>query len=101
MKGESLGESFECITTKIPKICQLSPCIHLTKENFVTFTNQGCLKLQIFGLNYPVTIPFHDTNWIVLSGYPGLRKAINAHMLSCETRFGPKQRCHQSNLTLS
>ena len=36
------------------------------KWNFVTFTNQGCVELQIFGLNYPVTIPFHDTNWIVL-----------------------------------
>lgn len=34
VKGESLGELFECITTKIPKICQLSPCIHLTKVKF-------------------------------------------------------------------
>ena len=49
------------------KNLSIEPLYTLDKRKFfVTFTNQGCLKLQIFGLNYPVTIPFHDTNWIVL-----------------------------------
>ena len=77
VKGESLGESFECITTKIPKICPMRPCIHLTKVKFCHIR-----KLRLCWV----------TNfWIKLSCH----YSISRYKLDCFIRISRPEKSHK------
>ena len=70
-------ESFECITTKIPKIYQLSPCIHLTKVKFCHIHKSRLCWVTNF--------------WIKLSCH----YSISRYKLDCFIRISRPEKSHK------